>query len=87
LVIFETPNPSNVIVGSCNFYFDPTHLNPLPSLTTEFLVQYAGFSSVTILPLHPSTASVLAEESEVAQRFNEYFYGPMDYAIVGYKLT
>ena len=86
LVIFETPNPSNVLVGSCNFYFDPTHRNPLPSLTTQFLVQYAGFTSATILPINPSTATPLVEESEVDKRFNQYFYGPMDYAIIGQKL-
>src|SRR5947207_8635151 len=38
-VIFETPNPQNVLVGSCNFYFDPTHRNPLPSQVTKFLVE------------------------------------------------
>jgi O-antigen chain-terminating methyltransferase len=86
MVIFETPNPANVLVGSCNFYFDPTHRNPLPSLMTQFLAQYSGFSPVNILNLNPSTETPIAEDSETAKRFNEYFYGPMDYAIIGYKL-
>jgi len=86
LVIFETPNPANVLVGSCNFYFDPTHRNPLPSLMTQFLVQYCGFAEVEILNLNPSTETAICEDSEIAKRFNECFYGPMDYAIIGYKL-
>src|SRR5262249_31917377 len=31
LAIFETPNPQNILVGSCNFYIDPTHRRPLHS--------------------------------------------------------
>ncbi len=85
IVIFETPNPSNVLVGSCNFYFDPTHRNPIPSLTAKFLMEYTGFSPVTILPLNPSTATPFVEESDLAQRLNQYFYGPMDYAVIAQK--
>ena len=29
LLIFETPNPTNVNVGASSFYLDPTHLKPL----------------------------------------------------------
>jgi len=89
LVIFETPNPANVLVGSCNFYFDPTHRNPLPSLMTQFLVQYCGFAEVEILNLNPSDgfkADEVNELDELSKQFNQYFYGPMDYAVIGYKL-
>ncbi|TRU68696.1 MAG: methyltransferase domain-containing protein [Microcystis viridis Mv_BB_P_19951000_S69] len=89
LVIFETPNPANVLVGSCNFYFDPTHRNPLPSLMTQFLVQYCGFAQVEILNLNPSDgfkADEGNELDELSKQFNQYFYGPMDYAVIGYKL-
>jgi O-antigen chain-terminating methyltransferase len=53
---------------------------------TQFLAKYSGFSPVNILNLNPSTETPIAEDSETAKRFNEYFYGPMDYAIIGYKL-
>jgi len=89
LVIFETPNPANVLVGSCNFYFDPTHRNPLPSLMTQFLGQYCGFAEVEILNLNPSDgfkADEVNELDELSKQFNQYFYGPMDYAVIGYKL-
>ena len=51
VVIFETPNPQNVLVGSCNFYFDPTHRNPLPSQVTKFLLESRGFVGVEVLEL------------------------------------
>ncbi len=85
LAIFETPNPENTLVGSYSFYYDPTHLNPLPSATTKFMVQYCGLCRVKILNLHPSTETRVKEDSDLAQRFNQYFYSSMDYAIVGYK--
>ena len=84
-VIFETPNPQNVLVGSCNFYFDPTHRNPLPSQVTKFLLESRGFVGVEVLNLNPSDDTPVEENSELARRFNQYFYGPMDYAVVGYR--
>jgi SAM-dependent methyltransferase/molybdopterin converting factor small subunit len=86
LAIFETPNPQNVLVGSCNFYIDPTHRRPLHSQMMQFLAEARGLCHVKILYLHPSEISPLRENTEVAKRFNEYFYGPMDYAIVGRRV-
>jgi O-antigen chain-terminating methyltransferase len=86
LAIFETPNPQNVLVGSCNFYIDPTHLRPLHSHMMQFLAEARGFCQVEILYLHPSEIIPIRESTEVAKRFNEYFYGPMDYAIVGRRV-
>lgn len=84
-VIFETPNPQNVLVGSCNFYFDPTHRNPLPSQVMNFLLESRGFMQVEVLRLNPSDDMPVADDSDLARRFNQYFYGPMDYAVIGWK--
>ena len=84
-VIFETPNPQNVLVGSCNFYFDPTHRNPLPNQVMRFLLESRGFVRVKVLELNPSDDTPVDEPSELARRFNQYFYGPMDYAVIGYR--
>jgi O-antigen chain-terminating methyltransferase len=83
LVIFETPNPQNVLVGTCNFYFDPTHRNPLPSPVMKFLLESRGFTGVEVLNLNPSDEAPVAGDGELVRRFNQYFYGPMDYAVVG----
>jgi O-antigen chain-terminating methyltransferase len=84
-VIFETPNPQNVLVGSCNFYFDPTHRNPLPNQVMRFLLESRGFVRVEVLTLNPSDDTPVEGDSELARRFNQYFYGPMDYAVIGYR--
>jgi len=87
LVILETPNPDNVLVGSKNFYFDPTHRNPIPSATLEFLVRNRGFANVRVLPLNPPEPwfRVPEDGSAVARAFNEYFCGPQDYAVIAEK--
>lgn len=85
IAIFETPNPENILVGSCNFYLDPTHRKPLPSSMMKFMAEARGLSGVEILNLHPVSEAKRLSGSDVADRFNEYFYGPQDYAVIGYK--
>lgn len=84
-VIFETPNPANVGVGSHTFYFDPTHRNPLPSQMIQFVAEYQGLQSVNILNLNPIPDSQRLHGSDLAERFNQYFYSAQDYAVIGYK--
>jgi O-antigen chain-terminating methyltransferase len=52
----------------------------------EFLFKNRGFEHIEILPLHPWEAGRIAGEGELAERFNAYIYGPMDYAVVGRKV-
>ncbi|MGI8655306.1 MAG: methyltransferase domain-containing protein [Pyrinomonadaceae bacterium] len=85
-VVFETPNPQNVLVGSCNFYFDPTHRHPLPSQMLKFLVESRGFARVEVMNLHPAEIVPVAGDSDIVKRFNELFYGAMDYAVIGWKV-
>lgn len=87
LAVFETPNPQNVLVSSYSFYLDPTHRHPLPSSTVKFIAEARGLCRVEIMPLHPFPATERVQEADldVAQRFNEYFYGPQDYAVLGWK--
>ncbi|MBE9035247.1 class I SAM-dependent methyltransferase [aff. Roholtiella sp. LEGE 12411] len=42
LVIFETPNTRNILVGSGDFYRDPTHKNPIHPDTISFLAKSRG---------------------------------------------
>ncbi len=87
IVIFETPNPENVLVGSNFFYFDPTHRNPIPSSLMKFLLEARGLHQVEILKLNPWNDARLTGENELTARINELFYGPMDYAIMGWKVS
>jgi SAM-dependent methyltransferase len=88
LAIFETPNPQNVLVGSHNFYIDPTHRDPIPCLTAQFLLEARGLCDVEILQLHPYAEAYKVPDggTELARRFNDYFYGPQDYAVIGRRV-
>jgi len=54
LLIMETPNPENIQVGSANFYIDPTHERPIPSVFLSFLVGYCGFARNKVVRLQES---------------------------------
>lgn len=51
LLILETPNAENIVVGTNNFYLDPTHERPIPHLLLGFLTEYAGFARSKLLRL------------------------------------
>ena len=51
LLILETPNPENLVVGTASFYLDPSHLRPLPSQLLIFLAEHQGFGQVQLLRL------------------------------------
>ena len=51
LLVLETPNPENVVVGTAGFFMDPTHERPLPPLLLAFLPEFCGYVSVKTLRL------------------------------------
>ncbi|KTC62815.1 SAM-dependent methyltransferase [Pseudomonas fluorescens ABAC62] len=52
LLILETPNAENLVVGTQNFYLDPTHERPIPHLLLDFLIEFTGFSRSKLMRLH-----------------------------------
>ena len=54
LLIMETPNPENVMVGTSSFYLDPTHTRPIPPGLLSFIPKYYGFQSTMVLRLQES---------------------------------
>jgi len=87
VAIFETPNPDNVLVGSNRFYFDPTHLHPLPKEYSSFMLQSVGFSDVVTRPLNPDKDSLSknAATPQLRKFLNRLFFGEQDYAVIGKK--
>ncbi len=51
LTIWRPQIPEDIVVGSCSFYTDPTHKNPIPPVTLEFLAQI-GVRDVKVHRLH-----------------------------------
>ena len=85
LIILETPNPENLLVGSCNFYLDPTHNNPIPIQTMKLLVEARGFRCEEVLKLHAISSPRIEVKDQLTSHFNHYLYGPMNYAVVARK--
>lgn len=82
-VLFETPNPENIIVGSCAFYTDPSHLNPIPPELLAFAIETCGFRNIEIRRLHPVENN--GTEQNLPSDIVNRFYGPRDYAVIAYK--
>ena len=85
LLILETPNPANVLVGSNTFYLDPTHRNPIPSALLRFAVESVGFGNVSVMDLHPSDHQWSEVRSDMDSYLIQNLFGAQDYAVVGYK--
>jgi len=92
LLILETPNPENVLVGSCMFYIDPTHLNPIPPLLLQWIVKSRGFEQPEIerLSEHRGSPDLVPVSDTVpgAAQINqmvEWFTAPPDYAVIARK--
>jgi O-antigen chain-terminating methyltransferase len=55
VLIVETPNPENLVVGLINFHLDATHVRPIPPILMSFLADYSGFARNTTLRLQGKT--------------------------------
>ncbi|MBK1723515.1 class I SAM-dependent methyltransferase [Thiocystis violacea] len=85
-LIFETPNPENVLVGSHTFYHDFSHHHPVTPTGLRFLVDYQGFEDVRLWRLHPyPEQDRLAVDTPLANRVNGHLYGPQDFALLATK--
>lgn len=82
MVLIETPNPENLVVGTSSFYLDPTHSKPIPQQLLKFVLDHAGFQETHVLRLnHP-------ENIAQAKRFrlvNVLFHVSPDYAVLAVK--
>jgi len=85
LLILETPNPENLLVGSCNFYLDPSHKNPIPIQTMKLLVEARGFRCQDIMKLRPVSSVQIEVKDQLTSHVNHFLYGPMNYAVVARK--
>jgi SAM-dependent methyltransferase len=86
ILLVETPNPENILVGSHTFYHDPTHRNPLTPDSMRFLLRYNGFTEPEIRRLHPyPEAAKVAGDDPLTERVNGHLCGPQDFALIARK--
>jgi len=92
LIIMETPNGSNVLVGSNNFYLDPTHIRPVPAEFLQFVSETSGFVDSRIVlhrrvrdrfVVNPHTGEAWSREVHQAlSMVEDTLLGAEDYAVV-----
>lgn len=85
LVVFETPNPENLNVGSYSFYMDPSHLHPLPPPLIGYALESVGFTDVEIIYRNDSKPDRKRYDDPMLDELSNRLYGPLDYAAVAYK--
>ncbi|WP_448090931.1 methyltransferase domain-containing protein [Pseudomonas azerbaijanoccidentalis] len=82
LLIMETPNPENLLVGTNFFYLDPTHEKPIPHSLLSFLTEFTGFARSKLVRLQEPAA--LHDVPQLT--LMEVFSGVSpDYAIIAQK--
>lgn len=88
VLIIETPNPENLLVGSHTFYHDPTHRNPLTPTALTFLLTYHGLAEVEVRRFNPYPESAKVPGNDpLTERVNGHLCGPQDFAVVGVKVA
>ena len=84
IVIFETPNSENLLVGAHYFYSDPTHISPLVPFSVQFMMEQNGFINNEIKRLHKYSDYFDVEPQN--KFISNVLYNEMDFAVIGYKL-
>lgn len=84
-LIFETPNPSNILVATHTFNLDPTHRKPLPSALTTALLEARGFVRVEVRNLFPLPGQADHYDLNVLNAVNQLLNGPQDYGVIAWK--
>jgi SAM-dependent methyltransferase len=82
LLIMETPNPENLIVGASAFYLDPTHQRPLPPDLLAFLPAQAAFARIKTLRLQERPGLLAQPVINLGHVLRDV---SPDYAVVGQK--
>jgi SAM-dependent methyltransferase len=82
LLIMETPNPENLVVGASSFYMDPSHLRPVPSPLLDFVVEYSGFARHKVVRLQESAQLHTAAPIGLINVLDGV---SPDYAVIGQK--
>ena len=83
LLIMETPNPENLVVGACTFWYDPTHIRPLPPAMLRFYVESAGFAPVRTARFYLRTDG--PDHATMDEPVSPSLDGPLDYGLLAQK--
>ena len=82
-LLFETPNPENLRVGTDLFYLDPTHQKPLSPELVQFIATWSGFQVAKIVRIH--SPRLYSNDGLLGQQFETFLHYSPDYACIASK--
>lgn len=93
IAVFETPNPTSLIVLGNSYILDPTHRWPIHPSLLAFMCERAGFRGIELQWWEPATDYHLplvegvdepwvATVNQAFEQLNRVLFGPQEYAIV-----
>ncbi len=87
VVVFETPNARNILVGAGDFYRDPTHRHPVHPDTLAFAAKSRGFARANAYFFaREGDLQILRPASEYRfARLIDYVRVSRDYALIAYR--
>jgi 2-polyprenyl-3-methyl-5-hydroxy-6-metoxy-1,4-benzoquinol methylase len=86
LLLFETPNVRNVLVGATSFHNDPTHLRPMTDPVLQVLFETIGYHPIELRRLHPhAKLEEFMHKPGFDPELANLLFGAQDLAILGLK--
>lgn len=87
MLLIETPSLYSLWVAARQFYLDPTHVRPIHPEYLRFLLEDSGFQRVETRSFdsHLGPERAVLDRGIEGQKLEEWLYGPMDLAVLGYK--
>ncbi len=82
LLILETPNSENIVVGTSEFYMDPTHKSPLPPNLLAFITEYYQFKQTKVVRLQAVENLLKSEKLSILDVLKGV---SPDYAVIAQK--
>jgi SAM-dependent methyltransferase len=84
LFILETPNPTNILVSSYDFYLDPSHIRPVHPLLLKFLALFKGFLDPRVYFIEKKDNSYILTKAEDWQlnTIDDYVRAPRDFCLI-----
>ncbi len=85
-LVVETPNPECLAIFATHYYLDPTHRHPIPPALLVFYFEEHGFGAIEVHRRSPAWEAIPALLA-LPEEFRHAFFGGLDYAVIGRKLT
>lgn len=82
ILILETPNPENIMVGTQWFYLDTTHKNPIPCELLSFATHYYGLERNFIFKTNEKSPSEYERDMGI---FDVFEGVSPDYSVIAQK--